>query len=65
MTKFPSLDNFTAEQLKKMDGMKGIDEIMEFAANEQIELTDEQLEAVSGGQDYWDAAAQATADPHV
>lgn len=65
MAKFPSLDNFSAEQLKKMDGMQSLDEIMEFAANEEIELTDEQLEAVSGGQDYWESAAQATADPHV
>lgn len=65
MAKFPSLDNFTPEQLKKMDGMQSLDEIMKFAANEDIELTDEQLEAVSGGQDYWDAAAEATADPHV
>lgn len=65
MDKFPSLDNFSPEQLRKMDGMQSLDEIMELAANEQIELTDEQLEAVSGGQEYWDAAAQATADPHV
>lgn len=65
MVKFPSLDNFTAEQLKKMDGMKSLDEIMEFAANEEIELTDEQLEAISGGREYWDAAAQATAKPHM
>ncbi len=65
MGKFPSLDNFSTEQLKKMDGMKNLDEVMAFAADEGIELTDEQLEAVSGGQDYWDAAAQATADPHV
>ena len=65
MDKFPSLDNFTPEQLEKMNGMKSLDEIMEFAANEEIELTDEQLETVSGGQDYWGAAASATADPHV
>ncbi|MBR3327574.1 MAG: hypothetical protein IKG22_09675 [Atopobiaceae bacterium] len=65
MGKFPSLDNFSTEQLKKMDGMKNLDEVMAFAADEGIELTDEQLEAVSGGQDYWDAAAQATADPRV
>lgn len=65
MAKFPSLDNFSAEQLKEMDGMHSLDEVMEYAANEGIELTDEQLEAISGGQDYWDAAAQATADPHV
>ena len=65
MGKFPSLDNFSTEQLKKMDGMKNLDEVMAFAADEGIELTDEQLEAVSGGKDYWDAAAQATADPHV
>ena len=65
MGKFPSLDNFSTEQLKKMDGMKNLDEVMAFAADEGIELTDEQLEAVSGGQEYWDAAAQATADPHV
>lgn len=65
MGKFPSLDNFSAEQLKGMDGMQSLDEVMAFAADEGIELTDEQLEAVSGGQEYWDAAAQATADPHV
>ncbi|MBR3312917.1 MAG: hypothetical protein IKG18_02125 [Atopobiaceae bacterium] len=65
MGKFPSLDNFSAEQLKRVDGMQSLDEVMAFAADEGIELTDEQLEAVSGGQEYWDAAAQATADPHV
>ena len=65
MGKFPSLDNFSAEQLKRVDGMQSLDEVMAFAADEGIELTDEQLEAVSGGKDYWDAAAQATADPHV
>ena len=39
----------TEEQIKKVEACKSSEEIIELAKAEGIELTDEQLEAVSGG----------------
>ena len=39
----------TEEQIAKAKACKNSEEILELAKNEGIELTDEQLEAVSGG----------------
>lgn len=63
MKNIPSLDNFSPEQLEKMKGMQNLDEVLEFAAKEGVDLTDEQLEAISGGTDseYQFDAAQALA----
>ena len=62
MSSVPNMDNFTREQAQQFSQMKDLDEFMAYARQEGIDLTDEQLEAVSGGIDYEDyanAAAQA------
>lgn len=51
------------EQLKKMEGIQDLEEFMKFAADEGIELTDEQIEAVSGGGDFLAEAAQSALYP--
>jgi len=43
------LKGLTDEQIKKVEDCKSADEIIALAKAEGIELTDEQLEAVSGG----------------
>ena len=43
------LEGLTAEQIKKIDKCKDPKEILELAKKEGVTLTDEQLEAVSGG----------------
>ena len=43
------LKGLTEEQIKKVESCKDSSEILAFAKAEGIELTDEQLEAVSGG----------------
>ena len=43
------LKGLTDEQIQKLKGCKGTEEILRAAKEEGIELTDEQLEAVSGG----------------
>ena len=43
------LKGLSEEQIKKVKACKNTDELLEVAKEEGIELTDEQLEAVSGG----------------
>lgn len=43
------LKGLTEEQIKKVEACNNNEEIMELAKKEGVELTDEQLEAVSGG----------------
>ena len=43
------LKGLTEEQIKKVEACKNSDEILALAKAEGVELTDEQLEAVSGG----------------
>jgi len=43
------LDGLTEEQIAKVKECKNTEEILALAAEEDIELTDEQLRAVSGG----------------
>ena len=43
------LKGLSEEQIKKVEACKSSEEIIELAKAEGIELTDEQLEAVSGG----------------
>lgn len=43
------LQGLTQEQIEKVKNCKDMSELMELAKEEGIELTDEQLEAVSGG----------------
>ena len=43
------LKGLSEEQIKKVEACKNSDEILELAKAEGMELTDEQLEAVSGG----------------
>ena len=43
------LKGLSEEQIKKVEACKSADEIIALAKAEGVELTDEQLEAVSGG----------------
>ena len=43
------LNGLTEEQIKRVKACKNQEELLRFAKEEGIELTDEQLEAVSGG----------------
>ena len=54
----PNLDNLTQDQIEKLQGVKSVEELFEFADEEDIEFTSEQLESISGGGDYnWAAAS--------
>lgn len=48
-------DNMTTEQLKKLSECQSADEAMAYIREEDIELTDEQLEDITGGSRIWDA----------
>ncbi len=43
------LDGLTAEQIEKIKACKNSEEVLALAKKEGIELSDDQLEAVSGG----------------
>ena len=49
MFKQDLLKGLTEEQIEKVRACKNQDEVLAFAKQEGIELTDEQLEAVNGG----------------
>ena len=42
-------DNLTSDQLSHLKECKSVEDLMGFVKEESIELTDEQLEAVTGG----------------
>lgn len=48
-------DNMTTEQLKKLSECQSADEAMAYIREEDIELTDEQFEDITGGSRIWDA----------
>ncbi|MBR3224283.1 MAG: Nif11-like leader peptide family natural product precursor [Atopobiaceae bacterium] len=48
-----NFEDLTAEQKEKAKACKTPEEVLELAKEEGIELTDEQLESVSGGADWW------------
>lgn len=47
-----SFDELTPEQMEKARTCKSSDELVKLAASEGVELTDDQLEAISGGSWY-------------
>ena len=47
------LNNLTPEQMEKAKACKSTDELIALAQSEGIELTDEQLEAVSGSEEWY------------
>lgn len=49
-----NFDNLTDEQKERARALKDPAELAEFVAAEGTELTDEQLEAVSGGTSKWE-----------
>ena len=51
MIKKELLKGLTDEQIKKVENCKTTEEVLAFAKKEGVELTDEQLAAVSGGCD--------------
>ena len=56
MDNMPSLDNLSQEQIDKLKVATSAEELLEIAAEEEIEFTSEQLAAISGGSDeYWEA----------
>ena len=47
-----SFSDLTPEQIEKARGCKNADDLAKLAADEGIELTDEQLDAIAGGAWY-------------
>ena len=47
------LENWTPEQLAKAQACKTPEDILALSREERYELSDEQLESVSGGADWW------------
>ena len=56
------ISNLTPEQLEKAKAAKTTDELFALAQEEGIVLTDEQLDAVSGGADW--KCSDYVCDPH-
>ncbi len=48
------LTRLTEEQKKLVENAKSLDELLKLAKDSNHELTDEQLEGISGGSDIWD-----------
>ena len=44
-----NFEDLTPEQLEKANACTSVEELLKLAAEESIELTDEQLEAITGG----------------
>ena len=53
--------DLTPEQQQKARACKTPEEIVELAKAEGVELTDEQLELIAGG-DFWEGLADCTVD---
>ncbi len=45
--------SLTPEQKEKVRNLKTREDIMKFLEEQEIDLTVEQLDAISGGSDYW------------
>ena len=48
-----NFDDLTTQQKEKAKACKTPEEVLSLAKEEGIELTDAQLESVSGGVDWW------------
>ncbi len=46
--------SLTPEQKEKVKELKTREDFMKFVEEQDLALTDEQLDAISGGSDYWD-----------
>ena len=53
------ITNLTPEQIEKAKACTSAGELMELAKAEGMELTDEQLDTISGGMEWYQAC-----DPH-
>ncbi len=53
MAKF-NFDSLTPEQKEKIKGLKTREDILKFIDEQDIDLTAEQMDAISGGWDYWE-----------
>lgn len=47
-----NFEDLTPEQLEKAKACKSVDELVALAKSEGIELTDEQLQGIAGGEDW-------------
>ncbi|MCR5582115.1 MAG: hypothetical protein K6F70_00645 [Eggerthellaceae bacterium] len=56
MKKVDSVQDLSKEQQHRFVKIDSKEELMKFLQDEEIELTDEQLDGVSGGSKYWDDA---------
>ncbi len=56
MRRVEKVQDLTKEQQQRFAKIKSKEELMDFLKDEEIELSDEQLDAVSGGSKYWDTA---------
>lgn len=54
MKKVEKVQDLTREQQHRFVKIESKEELLEFLKDEELELSDEQLEGVSGGGKYWD-----------
>lgn len=48
-----NFENISAETMEKVKACKTPDELLELAKTEGYELSDAELEEISGGKDWW------------
>ncbi len=56
MRRVEKVQDLTKEQQHRFVKIESKEELMEFLKDEELELSDEQLEGISGGSKYWDDA---------
>ena len=59
------LKGLTKEQIVKVKACKNTEEILKVAAEEGVELTEEQLEAVSGGSSCFDTTCPKCGSSYI
>ncbi len=56
MKQVDKVQDLTSEQQHRFVKIESKEELMAFLKDEELELSDEQLEGISGGSKYWDDA---------
>ena len=59
MDKDKLLEGLTPEQIEKLENCKSVEDILRVASEENYELTDEQLDAVTGGVGCFDMSPRS------
>ncbi len=56
MKRVDKVQDLTKDQQHRFVKIESKEELIQFLEDEELELSDEQLEGVSGGSKYWDDA---------